>query len=68
MRKSIATVALPSEAELKKLQRYRKILEEGLQRRLAALDQLRKLGDATVRSDSEKATAREFRVKLRVVT
>ncbi|WP_242334614.1 hypothetical protein [Anaeromyxobacter sp. SG66] len=67
LRKAIATLALPDEAELKKLARYRKLLEDGLQRRLAALEQLRKLGSAAGRSEEEKATARGYRVKLRVV-
>lgn len=68
LQKSIATLALPDEAELKKLARYRKILEDGLQRRLAALEQLRKLSVAVARSEEEKAAARGYRVKLRVVT
>lgn len=64
LRKAIATIALPNEAELKKLARYRKLMEEGLQRRLQSLEQLRKLAVASVET-TEKA--REFRVKLRVV-
>jgi hypothetical protein len=67
LRKAIATLALPDEGELKKLARYRKLLEDGLQRRLAALEQLRKLGSATARSEEAKATARGYRLKLRVV-
>lgn len=66
LRKAIATIALPNEADLKKLARYRKLLEEGLQRRLQALEQLRKLAVASpVAETTEKA--REYRVKLRVV-
>jgi cell division protein ZapA (FtsZ GTPase activity inhibitor) len=65
LRKAIATISIPD--ELKKLGRYRKLLEEGLQRRLAALDQLRKLSVATARSEEEKATATAYRVRLRVV-
>ncbi len=67
-RKAIATVALPDEKELKKLTRYRKTLEEGLQRRLAALEQLRTLSAAAAGSgEASAATAREYRVKLRLV-
>lgn len=67
LRKAIATISIPDEQELKKLGRYRKLLEEGLQRRLAALEQLRRLGSAAARSEDEKAAARGYRVKLRVV-
>jgi hypothetical protein len=68
LRTAIATIALPDENELKKLTRYRRLLEDGLQRRLATLEQLRKLGGAIVRSEEEKATARDYRVRLRVVS
>ncbi len=67
LRKAIATISTPDEQELKKLGRYRKLLEEGLQRRLAALDQLRKLSVASARSEEEKAAATAYRVRLRVV-
>jgi hypothetical protein len=66
LRKAIATLSIPDERELKKLARYRKLLEEGLQRRLAAL-QLRKLPVATARTEEERAAATAYRVKLRVV-
>lgn len=68
LRKAIATISIPDEQELKKLGRYRKLLEEGLQRRLATLDQLRKLSVATSeRNEQEQAAARAYRVRLRVV-
>ncbi len=55
------------EQELKKLGRYRKLLEEGLQRQLAALEQVRKLSASSTRSDGERAAAKAYRLKLRVV-
>jgi len=64
LRKAIATLALPDEAELKKLARYRKILEDGLQRRLAALEQLRKLSVAVARSDSGFAVTQRARTAI----
>lgn len=68
LRKAIATISIPDEQELKKLGRYRKLLEEGLQRRLAALTELRKLSAATsTRNEEEQAAARAYRVRLRVV-
>jgi hypothetical protein len=67
LRNLIATVALPDEAELKKLGRYRKMLEEGLQRRLTALEHLRSLSSLAASTDDEKAAAREYRVRLRLV-
>ena len=63
LRTAISGIALPDEAELKKLARYRRMLEDSLQRRLAALDQLRRL--TAGKADVEKA--KEYRVKLRVV-
>ena len=68
LRAAISDLALPEEAELRKLGRYRKLLEDSLQRRLAALDQLRKItaGQVAVEADVEKA--KEYRVRLRVVT
>jgi hypothetical protein len=67
VRIAVATIALPAESELKKLARYRKQLEDGLQRRLQALDLMRKLtADRPGQQDPEKA--REFRVRLRLVT
>jgi hypothetical protein len=67
LRASISGIALPDEAELKKLARYRAMLEISLQRRLAALEQLRKLTAANVAGEKDQEKAREFRVKLRVV-
>lgn len=67
LRAAIATIALPDEAELKKLARYRRILEEGLHRRLLALEQLRKLAASSPATTETTDKAREYRVKLRVV-
>jgi hypothetical protein len=67
LRAAIAGIALPDEAELKKLARYRKMLEDSLQRRLAALDQLRKLTAGMVAGEADVEKAKEYRVKLRVV-
>lgn len=67
LRAAIATIALPDEAELKKLGRYRKILEEGLHRRLLSLEQLRKLAATSPATKETTEKAREYRVKLRVV-
>ena len=68
LRKAIASVALPDEAEMKKVARYTKLLEDSLQRRLAALDQLRKLtaGQAVTKEDADRA--QEYRVRLRLVS
>jgi hypothetical protein len=67
IRIAVATIALPAESELKKLGRYRKQLEDGLQRRLQALDLMRKLtADRPCQPDPEKA--REYRLRLRLVT
>ncbi len=66
LREAIAGISLPDEAELKKLARYRRMLEESVQRRLQALDQLRKMKVAQTSPDAV-AKVREFRVKLRVV-
>ncbi|HEY3447521.1 MAG TPA: hypothetical protein VGK67_14295 [Myxococcales bacterium] len=67
LRKAISEISLPDEAELKKLARYRKLLEDGLLRRLQALDQLRKMKvDQTSVDAADRA--HEFRVKLRVVS
>lgn len=65
LRRAIAEIALPDEAELKKLARYRRTLEEGIQRRLQVLEQLRKLS-ATKQASAPGAT-HEYRVRLRVV-
>lgn len=67
LRRAIATIALPDEAELKKLGRYRKILEDGLQRRLQALDQIRELTAASTATSEAADRSREYRVKLRLV-
>jgi hypothetical protein len=67
LRANIAGIALPDEAELKKLARYRKMLEDSLQRRLAALDQLRKITAGRVAAEADVDKAKEYRVRLRVV-
>lgn len=66
LRKAITEIALPDETELKKLMRYRKLVEEGLLRRLQALDQLRKLSVQSAAAEAGER-AREYRVRLRVV-
>ncbi len=67
LRESLAAVAVPHDAELKKIARYRRLLEEGLQRKLAALEAIRKVASGSTRTELDAATAREYRVKLRVV-
>lgn len=67
LRAAIAGIALPDEAELRKLARYRKMLEDSLQRRLAALDQARKLPAGTRTSPNGAKEPTEYRVRLRVV-
>jgi len=66
VRKLLADLALPDKEELAKLAKYRAMLEGSLQRRLAALEQLRRLTPAAA-TDSEVQRAKEYRVKLRVV-
>jgi hypothetical protein len=64
---AVATMALPAESELKKLARYRRQLEDGLQRRLQALEIMRRLTtERPGQQDPEKA--REYRLRLRLVT
>jgi hypothetical protein len=67
LRAAIAGIALPDVGELKKLGKYRAMLELSLGRRLAALEQLRKLTAANVAGEKDAKRAKEFRVKLRVV-
>jgi hypothetical protein len=67
LRAAITGIALPDEAELRKLGRYRKLLEDSLQRRLAALEQLRKLTAERREAGADAEKSREFRVRLRVV-
>ena len=67
LREAIAAVALPDDAELRKLSRYRKMLEEGLQRRLQALQQARAL-PVRERPSAERARdVKEYRLRLRVI-
>ena len=65
LRKALANVVLPEEAELKKLQRYRRMLEEGLHRKLGLLEMTRSLTAKSAPEMAEKS--REYRVKLRLV-
>jgi len=68
LRKATATIALPDKEELAKVGKYRRILEDGLLRRLQALEQLRKLAAPAARTEAEQDAARQFRVKLRLVS
>jgi hypothetical protein len=67
LRGAIAGIALPDVGELKKLGRYRAMLELSLGRRLAALEQFRRLTAGTVVGEKDVERAKEYRVKLRVV-
>lgn len=67
LRANIAGIALPDEAELRKLGRYRKMLDDSIQRRLAALDQFRKLTAGKVAGQADVEKAKEYRVRLRIV-
>lgn len=67
LRAAVASIALPNKEELAKLAKYRAMLEMSLQRRLAALEQLRKLAAANTATEADQVKAREYRVKLRVV-
>jgi hypothetical protein len=67
LRIAVGRIALPDEAELKKLAKYRAMLELSLQRRLAALAQLRALTAGNVSSEKDVERAREFRMRLRIV-
>lgn len=67
LRANISGIALPNKDELAKLAKYRTMLETSLQRRLAALDQVRKLAASSAIGEAVVDRAKEFRVKLRVV-
>jgi hypothetical protein len=67
LRAAIAGIATPDEAELRKLGRYRKMLEDSLLRRLASLEQLRRLTAERRGSEADGEKSREYRVRLRVV-
>jgi hypothetical protein len=66
LRAAISNIALPDKAELTKLAKYGSMLETSLQRRLATLDQVRKLTATKPVQDADEK-AREYRVRLRVV-
>ena len=65
LRRAIATIAIPNEKELSKLARYRRMLEEGLQRRLQCLDQIRAVAATVDPAHAEEA--KQYRVRLRLV-
>jgi hypothetical protein len=67
LRANISGIALPNKEELAKLAKYRTMLETSLQRRLAALDQIRKIAANSAASEPVVGKAKEYRVKLRVV-
>ncbi len=67
LRACIAGIALPTKEELAKLAKYRAMLETSLQRRLAALEQLRKITVNTNVTEAAVDKSKEYRVKLRVV-
>jgi len=67
LRAAIAGIALPNKEELAKLGKYRSMLETSLQRRLTALDQLRKLNAGNATNEADLGRAKEYRLKLRVV-
>jgi hypothetical protein len=67
LRANIAGIALPNKEELAKLGKYRSMLETSLQRRLATLDQIRKLAASKTASEADVEKAKEYRVRLRVV-
>ena len=67
LRKAIAGIALPDKDELTKLAKYTAMLEASLQRRLAALAQLREILAGRTSGEQDAERAREFRVRLRLV-
>lgn len=67
LRAAISNIALPDKTELAKLAKYRSMLETSLQRRLAALEQVRRLSVERRESGADADKAREYRVRLRVV-
>lgn len=67
LRTAVASIALPNKEELAKLAKYRAMLETSLQRRLAALDQIRKIAASSAIGEAAVDKAKEYRVKLRVV-
>jgi hypothetical protein len=68
MRKAVATLAIPDEKELSKLGRYRRMVEEGLHRRLQALECLRRLSTTAAPDAASVNRASEYRMRLRVVS
>ncbi len=68
LRAAIAGIALPDVKELVKLGKYRSMLELSIQRRLAALELMRKITAGNVVGEKEVERAKEFRVKLRLVS
>ncbi len=66
IRKSVATISLPSEHELRKLARYRRLIEEGLVRRLQALELTKKLTTNRPAAEHDLVAAKDFRLRLRI--
>jgi hypothetical protein len=66
VRVAVAALSLPAEHELRKLVRYRKALEEGLLRRLQALELTKKLTADRPAAEQVLDAAREFRLRLRI--
>lgn len=67
LRAYIASLALPDREDLNKLAKYQATIELGLQRRLALLEQLRKLRTGAPPTQQAAERARNFRVRLRLV-
>jgi hypothetical protein len=67
LREAVAGISLPFEVELRKLAKYRKALEDGLIRRMQALDAMRKLVADRPVAEQDLGVAREYRLRLRVV-
>jgi hypothetical protein len=61
-----AEVLLLDDADLRKLERHRKLLETAMQRQLALLGQVR--AQVSASRPGEQAEVRELRVKLRMVS
>ena len=66
LRQRLAQLAVPDEADIKRLTRYRKMIEDGLQRRLDTYRQLRELSSAVATPESAERS-RAYRVQLRLV-
>ena len=67
LRVAVASIALPAENELRKLSRYRRMIEDGLDRRLQALSAMKALTAGHQAAEQDAGKAREFRLRLRLV-